>query len=252
LVSYAPQDKDLLHKINVEGTGNLVNVCLEKKNIKLCHVSSIAAVEKEKNKPVSDENAKWDLNAEHNAYSESKYQAEVEVWRGMAEGLAAVIVNPTVILGPGNWEESSTRLFKYVYSEKPFYTEGTANFVDVRDVVDAMIQLTFSDVKGERFILNGGSMEYKDFFKQIAYRFNKKAPSLKLNKTMAEVLWRLESVRSFLTDKRPLITKDTTRITRRAQTYSSEKVKKVVNFGFRPLEETISWCAAELLQMHIQ
>ena len=246
LVSYAPQDKDLLQKINVEGTANLVNACLEKGNIKLCHVSSIAAVEKEKNKTILDETAKWDLNAEHNAYSESKYHGEVEVWRGVAEGLSAVIVNPSVVLGPGNWEESSTQLFRYVHQEKPFYTEGSANFVDVRDVVEIMLQLAFSDIQSERFILNAGAMEYVDFFGSVAECFNKKAPSLKVSKPLAEVLWRLEHVRSLITGKKPLITKDTARITRRQQTYSSEKVKKVLNFGFRPLEETIAWSCAEL------
>src|SRR5690606_19404096 len=124
----------------------------------------IAAVENEKNKPIATEDAKWDLNGEHSNYAESKYNAELEVWRGISEGLSAVIVNPTIVLGLGNWAESSTRLFRYVYEEKPFYTAGSANFVDVRDVVEMMLKLTFSDIEGERFILNGGQMEYKDFF----------------------------------------------------------------------------------------
>jgi dihydroflavonol-4-reductase len=248
LVSYAPQDKELLQKINVEGTANLVNACLEKGNIRFCHVSSIAAVEKEKNKPETDENAKWDLNAAHTAYADSKYQGEVEVWRGMAEGLSAVIVNPTIILGPGNWDESSTRLFRYVYDEKPFYTEGKANFVDVRDVVDLMLTLTFSEIRGERFILNAAGLEFQDFFKQIASCFGKKAPDLKISSILVELLWRLEHVRSLITGKRPLITKDTARTTRRNQTYSAGKIKKTLHFGFRPIEETIAWCCSELLR----
>jgi dihydroflavonol-4-reductase len=246
LVSYAPQDKELLQKINVEGTANIVNACLNKKNIKLCYVSSIAAVEKEKGKTVVDEEAKWDLNASHTAYSESKYQAELEVWRGVSEGLNTVIVNPSVVLGPGNWRESSTRLFRYVFTEKPFYTEGSANFIDVRDVVEVMLQLTFSDISGERFILNAEEMTYQEFFRLIAKCMKKKAPGIKIGPIAASVLWRLEHVRSLLTGKRPLITKDTARLASRSNTLSNEKVKKVLTFGFRPLPETIAWCCAML------
>ena len=246
LVSYAPQDKELLQQINVEGTANVVNTCLDLGNIKLCYVSSIAAVENEKNKATADEEAKWDLNAEHSNYAESKYQAELEVWRGISEGLSAVIVNPSIVLGPGNWNESSTRLFRYVFEEKPFYTAGTANFVDVRDVVEAMLKLAFSEVEGERFILNGGQLNYEDFFSAVAKCFGKKAPGLKVGPGLANILWRLEHLRSLLTGKRPLITRDTARIAGRKHGYNSDKVKKVLTCEFRPLPETIAWCCAAL------
>ena len=150
------------------------------------------------------------------------------------------------MLGPGNWDESSTRLFRYVFDEKPFYTPGTANFVDVRDVVAAMLKLTFSEVEGERFILNGGQLTYEDFFGAVANCFGKKAPGLKVGAGLANVLWRLEHVRSLLTGKRPLITRDTARIAGRKHTYNSNKVKKVLTCEFRPLPETIAWCCAAL------
>ncbi|MBK0401568.1 NAD-dependent epimerase/dehydratase family protein [Adhaeribacter sp. BT258] len=252
LVSYAPQDKELLQQTNVEGTANVVNTCLALGNIKLCYVSSIAAVENEKNKPVADEEAKWDLNAEHSGYAESKYNAELEVWRGISEGLSAVIVNPSIVLGPGNWHESSTQLFRYVFEEKPFYTAGTANFVDVRDVVEMMLQLAFSEVEGERFILNGGQLTYEDFFQMVAGCFGKKAPGVKVAAGLANILWRLEHVRSLLTGKRPLITRDTARIAGRTHTYSSNKVKKVLTCQFRPLPETIAWSCAGLQEKLVQ
>ena len=250
LVSYAPQDKEQLYQVNVEGTTNVVNACLARPKTRLIHVSSVAAVEKEKNKTEADENAKWDLNGEHSTYAESKYQAEAEVWRGIAEGLPAVIVNPSIVLGPGNWNESSTRLFRYVHEEKPFYTPGSANFVDVRDVVEIMLQLGFSDISGERFILNGGTLAYEDFFKQVAGCFGKKAPSVKIGPGLAGVLWRLEHLRSMVTGKRPLITRDTARVAGKTHIYKNDKVKKILNCAFRPLEETIAWSCAELKQQH--
>lgn len=246
LVSYAPQDAQLLQQINVEGTANVVNACLENPEVKLCHVSSVAAIGRPKGAVQPDEDTKWDEAAEHSAYASSKYYAEQEVWRGMAEGLKAVIVNPSVVLGPANWERSSTQLFRYVYKERPFYTAGSANFVDVRDVVQAMIELTFSAVQGQRFILNAGILDYEAFFKRISENWQKKAPYLKVPAPLAELLWRLEYVRSLLTGKRPLITKETARVTRKRHTFNNSKIKKTLPFTFRPVQETIDWCCAEL------
>ncbi|QMU31325.1 NAD-dependent epimerase/dehydratase family protein [Adhaeribacter radiodurans] len=246
LVSYAPQDADLLKQINVEGTANIVNTCLARQNVKLCHVSSIAAIGQQKNTNILNENAKWDPQADVSVYASSKYFGELEVWRGVAEGLAAVIVNPSVVLGPSDWTRSSTQLFKYVFNQNSFYTGGYLNFVDVRDVVSSMLALTFSDVTGERFILNAGQVLYKEFFTNIAINLNRKAPGVKVPSALAEVIWRLESLRSFFTGKRPLITKDTARITKRNYFFTSEKLKKQLAFSFKSLEETLNWSCREL------
>ncbi|TXK36511.1 NAD-dependent epimerase/dehydratase family protein [Pontibacter qinzhouensis] len=247
LVSYAPQDEELLKQVNVEGTATIVDACLEAGNIKLCHVSSIAAIGRSKTAPVLSEKNKWDQAEEHSAYASSKYFGELEVWRGVAEGLKAVVVNPSVVLGPADWNRSSTRLFKYVFDEKPFYTIGSANFVDVRDVVEAMIKLTFSEISGERFILNAKQMEYKLFFEQVAYCFGKKAPSRKVIPALAEVVWRFEHVLAKVTGRRPLITKDTARVSGKSHLFSNEKIRQAIAMEFRPLGETIAWCCSQLL-----
>lgn len=246
VVSYAPQDEELLKQVNIEGTANIVDVCLEHPGIRLCHVSSIAAVGRPKGATVLTENSKWDMAEEHSAYASSKYWGELEVWRGIAEGLSAVIVNPSVILGPADWNRSSTQLFKYVYRERPFYTGGSANFVDVRDVIIAMLRLAFSDISGERYILNAGLMSYKEFFEQAAHCFRKKAPSTKVPPALAEVVWRFEHVRAWLTGGRPLITKDTARVAAKSHVFSNEKICKEINLTFRPLSESIVWVCEQL------
>jgi len=248
LVSYAPQDEDLLRQINIEGTANVVDACLEKGSVKLCHVSSIAAVGRPKGATILTEQSKWDAAQQHSAYARSKYLGELEVWRGVAEGLSAVVVNPSVVLGPADWNRSSTQLFKYVYNERPFYTVGSANFVDVRDVVEAMLQLTFSDISRERFILNAGQLSYKDFFEQVAKSLNRKAPATKVPPLLAEVVWRLEHARAWLTGSRPLITKDTARVGAKTHLFSNEKVRTATGMAFRPLPETIAWAGTQLLQ----
>ncbi len=246
LVSYAPQDKELLKHVNIEGTSNVVNACLEHSHIKLCHVSSIAAVGRPKGVDILTEHNKWDAGEEHSAYASSKYFGELEVWRGIAEGLKAVIVNPSVVLGPSDWNRSSTQLFKYVYTEKLFYTEGGANFVDVRDVVEAMLQLTFSDISGERFILNAEQISYKNFFEAVANYFGKKAPSIKVPPALAEVVWRLESARTWFTGGRPLITKETARITGKNHIFSNDKVSRAAKMSFRPVYDSLEWVCREL------
>jgi len=249
LVSYAPQDAGLLKEINVTGTANIVNACLEKPGIKLCHVSSVAAIGQVKGKAYLTEDTKWDVNMPHSHYASSKYFGELEVWRGISEGLHAVIVNPSVVLGPAaDWSRSSTQVFKYVYDERRFYTAGSANFVDVRDVVTAMVSLLATNITAERFILNAGLLSYKTFFEQVAGCLQKKAPAVKVPNFLTEVLWRAERVRSFFTSKRPLITKETARIAKKKHVYSNEKIKSRLNFEFIPLEQTIKWCCRELKQ----
>lgn len=246
VVSYAPQDGELLKQVNIEGTANMVDACLELPAVKLCHVSSIAAIGRLQGAVLLNEDCKWDPAGEHSAYANSKYWGELEVWRGVAEGLDAVIVNPSVILGPADWNRSSTRLFKYVYRERPFYTGGSANFVDVRDVVEAMLQLTFSDISGERYILNAGLLSYKSFFEQAARCFGKKAPATRVPSLVAEAVWRFEHARAWLTGARPLITKDTARVSAKRHEFSNSKICSALHFSFRPVSESIAWVCGQL------
>ncbi len=246
LVSYAPQDADLLRQINVDGTANVVNACLAHQNVKLCHVSSIAAIGQQKGKYTLTETTKWDPNAAHSVYASSKYFGELEVWRGAAEGLATVIVNPSVVLGPADWRRSSTQLFKYVFDQKSFYTAGCINFVDVRDVVTAMLALTFSETRSERFILNAGQVTYQDFFNRVAACLGRKAPGIKVPPALTAVIWRLESLRALVTGRRPLITKETARIAKKNYLYAPDKIKKWLPFEFKTLAETVTWCCREL------
>ncbi|UOQ72574.1 NAD-dependent epimerase/dehydratase family protein [Hymenobacter cellulosilyticus] len=255
LVSYAPQDEDALQQINVEGTANVVDACLDRPGIRLCHVSSVAALgggaaaaEQEPGRTqLLTEEAKWDLGAAHAAYATSKYLGELEVWRGVAEGLAAVMVNPSVVLGPADWKRSSTRLFRYAYNEHAFYTPGSVNFVDVRDVVEAMLRLTFAPtISAERFILNAGAVPLHEFLAQAAACFGKKAPRIAVPDWAAEIIWRAEHARSVLTGARPLITKDTARAGRKPVVYQSQKVQQATGMTFRTLADTVAWCCQEL------
>ncbi|MCE7061422.1 SDR family NAD(P)-dependent oxidoreductase [Dyadobacter sp. CY343] len=254
VVSFVPADQDMMYKVNVEGTANVVNVCLKYQTKKLCFVSSIAAIGRpdprkaEADKEVVlDENHRWENSPENSEYAKTKHLAELEVWRGIAEGLNAVIVNPTLILGEGDWNKSSTQIFRYVYKEKPFYTEGLANYVDVQDVAEIIFRLTQSDISGERFLLNAGSISYKNLFHMIADNMHKKRPSLKVGAGLAGVIWRVEAVRTFLLGTKPLITKETARSAARKVTYNNEKIKKALHFEFQPIEKTVKRVSESLV-----
>ncbi|MDO7875260.1 NAD-dependent epimerase/dehydratase family protein [Hymenobacter sp. ASUV-10] len=255
LVSYAPQDEELLQKINVEGSAAIVDACLERPGIRLAYVSSVAALGSPPARPEGStgplsvaENATWDLGAAHPAYATSKYLGELEVWRGVAEGLSAIIVNPSVVLGPGDWSRSSTRLLRYAYEQHRFYTRGLINFVDVRDVVAQLLRLALDlpQLSSERYILSAGAIPLADFFQQAATAMGRRPPTTAVPDWLAEIIWRAEHARAVLTGARPLITKDTARAGRQPTVYANAKVQQATGLPFRPLADTIAWCAAGL------
>ncbi len=246
VVSFVPRDRDWMFKVNQEGTANVVNACLKFGIQKLCHISSIAAIgrpDPRKNvtgtEIVLNEDNLWEESSENSEYAKSKHLAELEVWRGIAEGLQAVIVNPTLILGEGDWNKSSTQLFRYIYQEKPFYTGGLANCVDVLDVAEIVALLLISDISGERFLLNAGSISYKDLFFMMADSMGKKRPRFKVGKGIAAVIWRVEAARTWLTGAKPLITKETAQSSARNITYSNRKIVNKLGYKFRPIATTV-------------
>jgi dihydroflavonol-4-reductase len=240
LVSFLPKDKKKLMRTNTEGTANVVNAALEKKIRKLCHVSSIAALGRpEHQSDLIDENLVWKTSKHNSMYAVSKYGAEREVWRGTAEGLDVVIVNPSIILGVAGLAMGSSRLFNTVWNGLKVYPPGKNGFVDVRDVARAMILLMQSEIRNERFILNVDNIEYRRLFELMAAAFGKPTPAIKVSAAMSGLAWRLEKLRSMVTGVKPLITKETAHTAVQQYKYSNEKVKKELGFEFTPIEETI-------------
>ncbi|MBS1745295.1 MAG: NAD-dependent epimerase/dehydratase family protein [Bacteroidetes bacterium] len=249
-ISYNPKDKIELFKTNVEGTANIVNACLNNQVKKLLHVSSVAALGLKKNSVPITETMKWNDETEGSVYGKSKYLGEMEVWRGIAEGLNAVIINPSVILGAGDWNKGSSEIFKTVYKEFPYYSDGVAGFVDVKDVVAIMISLMQSDIVAERFIVSAENVKYKDLFTMIAAAFQKKAPYKKVTPFMAAVIWRIEKFKSMITGKPPFITKETADTALAKLFFDNTKLlKSLPGFQYTPLKKSIERICSELLEM---
>ncbi|MGA1666457.1 MAG: NAD-dependent epimerase/dehydratase family protein [Bacteroidia bacterium] len=176
LVSYDPRDASLLFENNSRLTGRLVDACLRSGVRRLIYISSIAALGPSRNGEIIHENTPWDDKGASSVYGRSKFAAELEVWRGQEEGLEVIVVNPSVILGPGSCEEGSNQMFRQVDQGLLFYPPGSLGVVDVRDVARACIALNQNHTLGRRFLLNGANLSFKELFGEIARTMGKRSP----------------------------------------------------------------------------
>lgn len=251
IVSFNPAKKKIMQHTNIEGTANVVNACINKGVKRLLFVSSVAALGRiREDKPI-DETMNWTPETSNSEYGKTKYLSEMEVWRGMSEGLSVVVVNPVIILGSGNWESGSSGIFKSAYNEFPWYTEGMSGFVDVKDVVSAMQLLMASDINGERFILSGHNAFYKNIFRLIASAFKKSHPHKQVTPLLAGIVWRIEAIKAFFNGKDPLLTKETAKTARAKVSFNNSKLlNEFPEFKYTPLEDSINRICAELKQKY--
>ncbi len=246
MVSFNKKDKEKLFQTNINGTANLVNLCIHYKIEKLCYVSSTAAVGKAPKNGIRTEDCQWKDDGVSN-YSVSKYLSEMEVWRGIEEGLNAVIVNPSIIIGPGDWNNSSSNLFLKAWKGLKFYSSGANAFVDVRDVTSSMISLMKSDISAERFLIIAENISFRDLFNQIATALKKPLPNIKAQKWMVNTLWKVEAIKSFLFGSTPLITKESAESAMSITRYSNKKIKDTLKKDFISIEESIKYTATIFL-----
>ncbi len=251
IVSFNPKDKEQLFKTNVEGTANIVNASLDAGIEKLVYVSSVAALGRTREDKPIDETMTWSEETGNSEYGRSKYLAEMEVWRGVGEGLQAVIINPTIILGAADWNKGSAGIFKSVFNEFPWYTNGISGFVDVMDVVKAMMLLMESNIVSQRFIVNGHNVSYKDLFTMIAKVFGKHPPTKKVTRTIAEIVWRLEAIKGLITGKNPLLTKETAHTAQLKVHFNNDKLLSALqSFQYTPIGVSIKRICEELRKIH--
>jgi nucleoside-diphosphate-sugar epimerase len=241
LVSFDPNDYYTLRRVNIEGTANIVNLCLTNTIEKLCYVSSIAAIgHGEPNDTTINENTNWIAEEDHNVYAITKYGAEIEVWRAVQEGLDAVIINPGFIFGPGFWKTSSGSLFKKIYKGLSHYTNGVTGYVDIDDVVNSMLQLMDSTINNERYVLVSKNLSFKEFAIKVAKNFNVKPPKKEASKRQLQIAWRLDWLNHFIRGKRRKLTKQLAGSITEKYYYSNKKIIADLEFKFKPIDASIS------------
>lgn len=248
MVSFNPSRKDDLMKTNVQGTANVVNACIAGNVRKLVHVSSVSALGRKRDGVTVTEESKWSEENNLSNYGKSKYLAEVEVWRGISEGLNAVMVNPTIILGVGDWNDSSAATFKNAYKEFPWYTPGVSGFVYAEDVARAMVELMRSDIVAEKFIVSAENHPYREIFNMMARGFSKKPPHRPASKFLAGIVWRLEKLKSLFSGIDPLLTKETAETARMKVYFDGSKLTgRLPGFRYTPVDEAIAISCREYL-----
>jgi nucleoside-diphosphate-sugar epimerase len=245
IVSFNPKRREELIHVNTETTANMVNAALDGGVRKVVHISSVAALGRDGTQKDITEEAQWEESKLNSGYGLSKYAAEMEIWRGIGEGLEGAVLNPGIILGEpltdAGWEEGSPGLMQMVYIQFPFYTHGVTAFVDVLDVVSAAIALMRSDISGERFILSSGNYPFREVFTMMANALGKKPPRIAANAFMTQLVWRASAIKSAFTGKPATITKETARNAQAKSFYRADKIVKALpEFRYTPIKDTIS------------
>ena len=238
MVSFQPRDRQKMIRFNTDATESLVNACLSAGVEKLVHVSSNSAIGRPPEGSPADESMIWSPGKTSTGYAESKFRSEMEVWRGMEEGLKAVIVNPSIILGSGFWKRGSSSMFSRVAGGLKYGAPGITGYVGVQDVVSAMIQLMKSDISGERYILNGGNYSYLEVFGMIGQALGVPRNLKQVSPALLKRLSRLDAFAAFFTGKR-MLTSEHIRAAFGEVQFSSEKVCTALGMDFTPISEVI-------------
>ena len=240
LISFDPKDEDLLRKTNIEGTANIVNLCIDFKVKKLCHVSSIAALgDLAQNETVISETSEWNPEMFHSDYAISKYGAELEVWRGFQEGLAVVILNPGVILGSTLWKDGSGAIFTKIKNGLLFYTKGQTGYIGVTDVVTIMIQVMNSVINGERFSLVSEHYTYENIITTIANAMGCEPAKYYAKPWMTRIAWKIDWFLTTFFGKKRTLSKYAATTLHSVDNYSTEKIKNALKYEFQSIDTVL-------------
>ncbi len=240
IISFLKKERKEMYQVNIEGTANVVNIALDKNVRRFVHISSVAAVGRTTEGSHINEEHQWEESKLNTHYSKTKHKGELEVWRGISEGLNAVILNPSTILGYGDWDQASCAIFKKVYKEFSWNVPGINGFVDVEDVAGAAVLLMESDINEERFILNSDNWSFKKLQDSIADSFGKKHPSREASPFLMSLARRLEKIKTIFTGEKPLLTKESVKVANSKTYFENDKILKAFpEFSFTPLEQTI-------------
>jgi len=238
MVSFQPRDRQQMIHFNMQSTANVVAACQSTGVKKLIHVSSTSAIGRPPENSPANESMIWASSKTSTGYAESKFRAEMEVWRGIEEGLQAVIVNPSIILGAGFWERGSSSMFSRVAGGLKYAAPGVTGYVGVRDVVVAMTRLMNSGISGERYILSEGNYSYRQIFEMIGRSLGLQKELKEVSPSMMKSLVRLDALAGFFTRKRR-ITSEHVRAAFSQVHFSNDKIREALNLPFTPLEEVI-------------
>ncbi len=250
-VSFQTTDRDRLLFVNGEGTANLVNMALEAGTRRLIHLSSVAVLNRRDGGPVVTLAERWPEERPNTSYAESKFAAEREAWRGQAEGLEVAVLYPTHMLGAGDWEhEHAPRLWRMAAKERGVYPTGTTGFVDIRDVVDAVLFVLDRDTDGDRFLLNAVNWTWEEALARIARSIGAKPPTIRVRPWQSALLWPIELVRSKLSGSKPMITRESHQNVQADFRYDGSAYTEASGRAYRSVEDCVEEVGREFKIEH--
>lgn len=239
LVSFLARDRKKLMAVNETGTANVVTACLSSGVNALCYVSSIATINNSDHNGNLHEDVFWKNSGDESDYAISKYNGERQVWRGIEEGLNAVIVNPGVVLSPGFRDQSSSRLFDTCYNGTRFYTEGVTAYVGAEDVARIMTELMDQRHFGERYILAEGNYSFRYILSAVHRAMGRKEPRIRARKWMLRLAKPFDNLACFFTGREARITRPLIHSALRVQRFPNTKILQTLTYRFRPLDDLI-------------
>ncbi len=240
VVSFDDRRRKEMMRTNIRGTEEVVNAALSAGVGKLVHISSISALGHPRHLQHLDESFVWERSRRNTQYGISKFLAEQEVWRGVAEGLNAVILNPSLIIGRGRLDEGTNRFFKWVARGLPFAPPGSSGFVDVRDVADAAIGVMEADVSGRRYLVNAANLTFREFLQLVADSLGVSGPRFSAGKLVRSLGWRASVLSGRLSGEEPLLTSETAKWSSFRYTYGGEALMELLGRRYRSVEESVA------------
>lgn len=233
--------KDLI-EINVHGTENILQCCREFSVGRLCYVSSVHALPEIKEGRVKREIKRFAPTRVHGQYAKSKALASQLVLNAASEGLDAVVVYPTGIVGPGYHGQGQTTplISLFLAGKLPFYVEGGHDFVDVRDVAQGVLAALSKGRSGEGYILSGGYYSMKEILDMVAEVTGRKKLKLAISKPAFRLIAPLTEMGFRLVGKKPVLTKYMAHVLASYELYSHHKASQELGYHPRPMEESVA------------
>ncbi len=238
-VTFSTNNKKQFLQNAVTTTANLVNAALYTGIKKMIHISSVAAIGRKKQKDYIDEKVLFSHSPYDTTYGLAKFLGEQEVWRGHAEGLNATVLCPSMILGTGDWNRSSIKLFQKIHNGLKYFPTGITGWVSVNDVANAVSKCLQGDFSGERFIISAENRSYQDIFSLIATAVQAQKPIKALTPALGKTLIAIDKLRSLFSKEDPLLTKETLMSTSVESIYDNSKSIKELGLQYANINETI-------------
>lgn len=240
MVSFDRRDREALRRVNADGTANVVDAALEADIDRVVHTSSIAAL----GRPVAadtpiDETTEWRDGGHRSAYARSKRRSELTVHRGIAEGLDAVIVNPSLVFGVGGPTTNTRRIVDAIRQEwLPVVPPGGTNIVDVIDVAAGHRRAMACGESGRRYLLAGENLSWDRVAQILAEAFGVEPPSYTAPPFLLKMGAYVSEVVATVTRTRSVLPRATARTASQTHRYDNTRARTELGCSFRSYADT--------------